>query len=146
MTEEETGQTEELADIIVKKFRDLFALESRVLEAREQTNQTSVISEVPTAEGQKVLTALELQLKTRVEEMEKIIDELKSTTPSFRTYVLPRVSEVVGTLKTSDTTEQEELTQLVTALTDGGNARSLEQLEAVIITRLRDNLKKSFGT
>ena len=155
MTEKEIGQTQELADIIVEKFRALVALESKVLEAREEGSQISAIhdseepsdpQENPTAEYQEMLTALESQLKEGVAEMEKIMDELKSATSSFRTYILPQMSEIVGTLKTSDAAAQEELTQLVAVLTDDGNTQSLEQLEAIIITRLRDNLEKTFGT
>ena len=155
MTEKETGQTKELADIIVEKFRALVALESKVLEAREEGSQISAIHDSkepsdpqknPTAEYQEMLTALESQLKEGVAEMEKIMDELKSATSSFKTYVLPQMSKIVGTLKTSDAAKQEELVQLVAALTDDGNTQSLEQLEAIIITRLRDNLEKTFGT
>ena len=154
MTEKEAGQTKELADVIVEKFRILIALESRILEAREQENQVSAIhdsetpanpQENPTAEYQEMLTQLESELKEGVAEMEKIIDELKSATPSFRIYVLPQMREIVETLKASDAAEQEELTQLIAALTDDGNTQSLEQLEAIIITRLRDNLEKTFG-
>ena len=155
MTEKETGQTKELADIIVEKFRTLVGLESQVLEAREEDNQVSAIhdseepsdlQENPTAAYQEMLTALESQLKEGVAEMEKIMDELKSATSSFRTYILPQMSEIVGTLKTSDAAELAELAQLVATLTDDGNTQSLEQLEAIIITRLRDNLEKTFGT
>ena len=155
MTERETEQTKELADIIVEKFRNLFALESRTLEARERARQIAANrdtaepsdpQENPTAESQKMLTQLESQLKERVAEIEKIIDEPKLATPSFRTYVLPQMSEIVGTLKACDAVEQEELAQLVAALTDDGNTQSLEQLEAIIITRLRANLERTFGT
>ena len=52
------------------------------------------------------------------------------------------MSEVVGTLRTYDAAEREELAQLVAALTDEENVQSLEQLEAIIITRLRNNLEK----
>ena len=154
MAEEETGQMKKLADVIVEKFRALIALESKVLEAREQGNRISDINdseepsnpqENPTAEYREMLIQLEIQLKEAVADMEKIMDALKSATPSFRTYVLPQMSEIVGTLKTSDVAEQAELAQLVAALTDDGNTQSLEQLEAIIITRLRDNLEKTFG-
>ena len=155
MIEKETGQTKELADIIVEKFRALVALESKVLEAREARTQISAIrdseepsnpQENPTVESHEMLTVLESELKDGIAEMEKIMDELKSSTSSFRTYVLPRVSEIVGTLITSDAAAQAELAQLVAALTDDGNVQSLEQLEAIVITRLRDNLEKTFGT
>ena len=152
MTKKENEQTKEFADIIVEKFRNLFALESRVLEARERARQIAANrdtaepsdpQDMPTPEDQKMLTALESQLKEGVAEMEKIMDELKSVTSSFKTYVLPQMSEIVGTLKTSDTAE---LAQLVATLMDDGNTQSLEQLKAIIITRLRDNLEKTFGT
>ena len=156
MTEtRETEQTKTLADVIVEKFRNLFALESRVLEAREQarqiaanrdTTEASDPQNTPTPDDQEMVMALETQLKEQIAEMETIIDELRSATPSFRTYVLPQMSEIVEPLKTSDAAEQEELTQLVAALTDKGNTQSLEQLEGIIITRLRDNLEKTFGT
>ena len=155
MIEKEADQATELADIIVEKFRILVALESKVLEAREAGNRISAIhdseepsdpQENPTAAYQEMLTQLESELKEGIAEMEEIIDELKSATPSFRTYVLPQMSEIVGTLKASDAAEQEELTQLVAVLTNDGNTQSLEQLEAIIITRLRDNLERTFGT
>ena len=155
MTAKETEQTKELADIIVEKLRSLFALESRVLEAREQVRQivanhdTAEISDpqdTPIPEPQEMLTALETQLKAQLEEMEAIIDALRSATPAFSAYVLPQMSEIVGTLKASDAAAQAELAQLVAALMDDGNTQSLEQLEAVIITRLRDNLEKTFRT
>lgn len=151
MTEKENEQTNELADVIVAKFRNLFALESRVLEAREQaatrdTPEPDDPQDTPTPEDQKMLTALETALKEQVEEMEEIIDALRSATPSFRTYVLPQMREIVETLKTSNPAEQAELSLLVAALMDDGNTQSLERLEAVIITRLRDNLEKTFGT
>lgn len=160
MTEKETKQTKEIADIIVEKFRTLVVLESRVLEAREAVSQQSVThdsteppgsQENPTIERQDMLTALESQLKTQVEEMVTIIeelqsiDELQSTIPYFRAYVLPQIGEVVGTLKARDVAECEELTQLVAALVDADNPQSLERLEAIIITRLRDNMEKTFG-
>ena len=155
MTERETGQTKELADIIIKKFRALIALENRVLETREEIRQIPTIcdntvladlQENLIVERQEMLSELELQLKENVEEMERIIDELKLETPHFRTYVLPQMSEIVGTLKICGAAEVEELTQLVDALMDEENTESLAQLEAVIITRLRDNLEKTFGT
>ena len=155
MTERETEQTNELADLIVEKFRKLFTLENRVLEAREQarhitanpyTAEASDPPDTPTPEDQKMLIALETALKEQVEEMEEIIDALRSATPSFSPYVLPQMSEIVETLKASDAAAQAELAQLVATLTDNGNTQSLEQLEAIIITRLRDNLEKTFGT
>ena len=154
MKEKETEQTKELADIIIEKFRDLVALESRILEAREGSGESSTIydnvelsdpQDNPIVEGQKTLEALELKLKEGIEEMEKIMSELKSETPSFRTYILPQMSEILGTLKACNAAEPEELTQLVTTLMDRENTQPLEQLEAIIITRLRDQLEKIFG-
>ena len=154
MSEKDAGQTKELANLIVEKFRVLVALESKVLAAREQGTQAAAIhdseepanpQENPTTTYQETLTQLESELKKGVAEMEKIIEELKSATPSFKTYVQPQLSEIVETLKASDAAEQAELAQLVAALTDDGNTQSLEQLEAIIITRLRDNLEKTFG-
>ena len=92
-----------------------------------------------------MLTALESQLKTHVEEMVRIINELQSATPYFSAYVLPQIGEVVETLKAGDVAESEEFTQLVAALVDADSPQSLERLEAIIITRLRDNLEKTFG-
>ena len=125
-----------------------------MLETTEQINQIADIhdseessdpEENPTTAYQETLTQLESELKEGIAEMEKIIDTLKSATPSFKTYILPQMSEIVETLKASDAAGQAELTQLVAALTDDGNTQSLEQLEAIIITRLRDNLEKTFG-
>ena len=142
MTERETQQIKELPDIIVEKLRNLFALENRILEAREQATQTAANRDPA---DQETLTALETQLREQIEEMEAIIDELRSATPSLRTYVLPQIREIIETLKASDAAEQEELAQLIDALTDDRDTQSLEQLEAIIITRLRDNLEKTFG-
>ena len=154
MAEKETKQTKELADIIVEKFRTLVALESKILETREAVSQQSVThnsteprgsQENPTLERRDMLTALESQLKTHVEEMVRIIDELQSATPYFSAYVLPQIGEVVETLKAGDVAEPEEFTQLVAALMDADTPQSLERLEVIIITRLRDNLEKTFG-
>ena len=154
MTEKETQQTKELADIIVEKFRTLVALESKVLEATEAVSQQPVphnnteppdSPENPAVERRDMLTALESQLKTHVEEMVRIINELQSATPYFSAYVLPQIGEAVETLKARDVAESEEFTQLVAALVDADSPQSLERLEAIIITRLRDNLEKTFG-
>lgn len=154
MTRKETVQTKQLADLIVEKFRVLVALENKILEEREGINQASTVQdntepsdpkEGPVAERQAMLTELESQLKESIEELEKIINQLKLEMPDFRTYVLPQISEIVGTLRAGDAAEQEELLQLVAALVDADSPESLERLEAIIITRLRDNLEKRFG-
>ena len=108
MTEKETQQTKELADIIVEKFRTLVALESKVLEATEAVSQQPVphnnteppdSPENPAVERRDMLTALESQLKTHVEEMVRIINELQSATPYFSAYVLPQIGELWKRLK-----------------------------------------------
>ena len=154
MIERETEQLKELADIIVEKFRTLFALENRISETRKQATQTAANRDTAeptdpqdptTPENQETLTTLETQLKEHIEEMEEIIDELKSATPSLRTYLLPQMHQIVEALKTNTPAEQVELIQLVAALTEAGNTQALEQLEAIIITRIRDNLEQTFG-
>ena len=139
MTEQELRAAKERADAIVEKVRDLVALEDKVLEARISARQRSGNGD--TTDG---LAALESQLKESVEELNGITDELKLATPCFRAYVLPQMSEIVGTLKACDTAERSELVELVTALTDE-NAESSEQLETAIITRLKDNLERTFS-
>lgn len=149
MTEKETGQTTELADIIVEKLRALVDLDSRVLEAKEAAVHNTadpVDPQVnPGTEHQEELTELESQLKGAVEEMDIIMEELQYAPSDFRAYVLPQISEIVGTLGACDAAEQEELLQLVDALVNVDSTQALEQLEAIIITRLRDNLEKTFG-
>ena len=149
MTEKETEQTMELADIIVEKFRALVDLESRVLEARESAVYNTAEPVDPQIDAiaarRETLTELESQLKNAVEEMDIIMEELQFAPPDFRVYILPQISEIVGTLRTCDAAEQEELIQLVDALVDADSPQSLEQLEAIIITRFRDNLEKTFG-
>ena len=155
MTDRTPEQPKPLADIIVEKFRNLFALENRVLEASAQAEQITTNRDAAepsdpqatlTPEKQETLTVLQAQLKQQVAEMEAIIDELSSANPALRTYVLPQMREIVRALKASGATAREELAQLVAGLTDDGNTQSLEQLEAIIIVRLRDNLEKTFGT
>ena len=148
MTEQEMRAAKERADMIVNKVRDLVALEDKVLEAREAVSQRSVNgNDTPpaNAERQNALSVLEGQLKESVEELDSIIDELKWVTPYFRAYVLPQMSELVGTLKAYDTAERRELSQLVTALTDEDNSQSPEKLEAAIVTRLKTNLERTFN-
>ena len=149
MTEKETEQTKELADIIVEKFRALVDLESRVLKARESAAHNTVEPVAPQGnsitERRGTLSKLESQLKKAVEEMDIIMEELQFAPPDFRTYILPQISEIVGSLRTCDTAEKEELIHLVDALVDVDSPESLERLEAIIITRLRGNLEKTFG-
>ena len=137
MTEQELREAQERADAIVAKVRALVDLEDKVLEARESANGNATIP-------QDGLTALESQLKESVEELDGITDELKFATPCFKAYVLPQMSELVGTLKACDTAERSELVQLVTTLTDE-NSEPSEELEEAIITRLKNNLERTFS-
>ena len=151
MTEQELREAKERADMIVNKMRDLVTLEDKVLKARESVRQLSVndtspdaLQEDSVAERQNGLSVLEAQLKESVEELDGITDELKWATPCFRAYVLPQMSEIVGTLKACDAADRSELTQLVTVLTDE-NSESSAELEEAIITRLKDNLERTFS-
>jgi hypothetical protein len=151
MTEQELREAKERADMIVNKMRDLVTLEDKVLKARESVRQLSVndtspanLQEDSVAERQNGLSVLEAQLKESVEELDGITDELKWATPCFRAYVLPQMSEIVGTLKACDAADRSELTQLVTVLTDE-NSESPAELEEAIITRLKDNLERTFS-
>lgn len=154
MTEKEIQEATERADRIVEKVRDLVVLEGKVVEARESVRQlsangdtapTSPLQENLIAERSDILKGLESQLKENVEALGDITDELKLATPCFRAYVLPQMSEIVGTLKTCDAAERSELAQLVTALT-GQNSLSPEELEEAIINRLKSNLERTFST
>lgn len=151
MNEQELREAKERADMIVNKMRDLVTLEDKVLKARESVRQLSVndtspanLQEDSVAERQNGLSVLEAQLKESVEELDGVTDELKWATPCFRAYVLPQMSEIVGTLKACDAADRSELTQLVTALTDE-NSESPAELEEAIITRLKDNLERTFS-
>ena len=145
MTEKELREAMERADRIVEKVRALVALEDKVLEARESVRQLSVNGDTPLAtDPQDVLAALESQLEENVKELDGIADELKLATPCFRAYVLPQMSEIVGTLNACDAADRSELAELVTALTDE-NAEPSEQLEEAIITRLKHNIERTFS-
>ena len=143
MTEKEIQEATKRADRIVEKIRSLVTLEGKVVEARESVRQLSVNGDT-TTERLDMLAELESQLKESVEELDGITDELKVATPCFRAYVLPQMSEIVGTLKACDAADRSELAQLVTALTDE-NSQSPEQLEEAIITRLKSNLERTFS-
>ncbi len=154
MTQSETQKTKELAEIIVEKIRNLFALQSRILEIRGQPPQTAAHhdaiepaepQEARPPEDEETLTTLETQLKERIKETEEFIDQLKSETPFLKTYILPQMHQIIETLKTNAPAEQAQLAKLVNTLIEEGDTQSREQLEAIIITRLRDNLKKTFG-
>ena len=138
MTEQELREATERADAIVAKVRTLVALEDKVLEARQSANGNATMP-------QDGLAALESQLKESVEELDGITDELRFATPCFRAYVLPQMSEIVGTLKACDAAERSELAQLVTTLTDE-NSEPSEELEETIINRLKDNLERTFSS
>ena len=144
MTEKEIQEATKRADGIVEKVRSLVTLEGKVVEARESVRQLSANGDTAPTERLDMLAELESQLKESVEELDGITDELKFATPCFRAYVLPQMSEIVGTLKACDTADRGELAQLVTALTDE-NSQSPEQLEEAIITRLKSNLERTFS-
>ena len=145
MTEKKIQEATKRADGIVEKVRSLVTLEGKVVEARESVRQLSANGDTAPTERLDMLAELESQLKESVEELDGITDELKFATPCFRAYVLPQMSEIVGTLKACDTADRGELAQLVTALTDE-NSQSPEQLEEAIITRLKSNLERTFNT
>ena len=150
MTEKELREATERADKIVEKVRYLVALEDKVLEARESVHQlsinggTSQPQAARVAEGQDALATLESQLEESVKELDGITDELKLATPCFRAYVLPQMTEIIGTLKACDAADRSELAELVTTLTDE-NAEPSEQLEEAIITRLKSNIERTFS-
>ena len=146
MTEQELREATERADRIIEKVRSLVALEDKVLEARESGRQRSVNGDTPpTTDPEDVLAALESQLAENVKELDGITDELKLATPCFRAYVLPQMSEIVGTLKACDAADRSELAELIAALTNE-NTETTEQLEEAIITRLKSNLERTFST
>lgn len=145
MTDQEIREAAERADRIVEKVRSLIALEDKVLEARESVRQLSVNGNTAsTTRLQEDLAGLESQLKESAAELDDITDELKFATPCFKAYVLPQMSEIVGTLKACDAADRSELAQLVTGLTED-NSESSEQLEEAIITRLKSNLERTFS-
>ena len=146
MTDKEMREAMERADRMVEKVRSLVALEDKVLAARESVRQLSDTNgnTASAARLQEDLVGLESQLKESVAELDSITNELQLATPCFRAYVLPQMSEIVGTLKACDAAERSELAELVTALTDE-NTETTEQLEAAIITRLKSNLERTFS-
>lgn len=143
MTDQEIREATERADRIIEKVRSLVALEDKVIEARESVRHAADNGGA-TAQHQDALTALESQLEESVKELDSITDELKLATPCFRAYVLPQMSEIVGTLKACDAADRSELAELVTVLTDE-NAEPAEQLEEAIITQLKSNIERTFS-
>ena len=128
MTEQEMRKAQERADLIVKKVKDLVALEDRVL-AAQTPEQTTLAS----------------QLRESAEELNGIADELKWATPCFRAYVLPQIGEILDKRETFNEAERLDLERIVNALTDEENTEASEQLTALLITSLRENLEKTFG-
>ena len=141
MTEREMLEAQKRADMIVGKVRDLVDLEGQVLEAREAAS-----GDATNPDGNGSLNDLEARLKTSVEELNGISDELKWATPCFRAYVLPQIGDIMGKQQSFDSEERRDLESVIAALTDEENAQSSEQLASEIITRLRDNLEKTFGS
>ena len=136
MTEREMLEAQKRADAIVGKVRDLVDLESQVLAAREAAKRDRNGS----------LNTLEASLKARVKELNEIADELKWATPCFRAYVLPQIGDIMGKQQSFHSEERQDLERVIAALADEENTESSEQLAAEIITRLRDNLEKTFGS
>ena len=136
MTEREMLEAQKRADAIVDKVRNLVALESQLLAAREAANDH--------AAHQNGLKDLETQLETRVEELSGIADELKWATPCFRAYVLPQIGDILENQKSFHSAERKDLESVIAALTDEENAEPSEELAGDIIARLRSNIEKSF--
>lgn len=146
MTDQEVREAMERADRLVAKFRSLVALEDEVLAARESVHQLSANGgNASSTRLQEDLAGLESQLKESVAELDGITEEIQLATPCFRAYVLPQMSEIVGTLKACDAAERSELAELITALTDE-NTETTKQLEEAIINRLKSNLERTFST
>ncbi|MYB94702.1 hypothetical protein F4054_07750 [Candidatus Poribacteria bacterium] len=145
MTDQEMREAMERADGIVAKVRALIALEDKVLGARASVRQLPVNStNASSARLQENLVGLEAQLKESVAELDTITEELHFATPCFRAYVLPQISELVGTLKACDAAERNELKALITTLTDE-NTETTQQLEEAILTQLKNNLERTFS-
>ena len=136
MTEREMLEAQKRADAIVDKVRNLVALESQLLEAREAATDRTA--------HQNGLKALETELETRVEELNGIADELKWATPCFRAYVLPQIGDILENQKSFHSAERKDLEGVIAALTAAENAEPSEELAADIIARLRSNIEKSF--
>ena len=145
MTDQEMREAMERADGIVEKVRALVALEDKVLAVRESVRQLAATNgdAGSAAHLQEDLTGLESQLKESVAELDGITEELHLAIPCFRAYVLPQMSEIMGTLKACDAADRSELAELITVLADE-NTETTEQLEEAIITRLKNNLERTF--
>lgn len=146
MTDQEMKEAMQRADRIVAKVRALVALEDKVLAARASVRQLATTNSDAAASAhlQEDLAELESQLKESVAELDSITEELQLATPCFRAYVLPQMSEIMGTLKACNAAERSELTELITALTDE-NIETTQQLEEAIITQIKNNLERTFG-
>ena len=132
MTDQEARAAKERADMIVDKVRDLVILEEQVIQARESATHPE-------------LTKLEAELKTRVDELDVITGELKWATPCFKAYVLPQMSESVGTLKACDNAGRSELAKLIESLNDENSDGKLEEIETAIINQLKENIDRTFS-
>ena len=128
MTEQEMRAAQERADLIVKKVKDLVALEDSTLTA-QPAEQATFVS----------------RLRERAEELNGIADELKWATPCFRAYVLPQIGEILDKRETFNEVERLDLERIVSTLTDEENAEASEQLTTLLITSLRENLERTFG-
>lgn len=101
MTDQEMKEAMQRADKIVAKVRALAALEDKVLAARTSVRQLATTNSdaASSTRLQEDLAGLESQLKESVAELDSITEELQLATPCFRAYVLPQMSEIMGTLK-----------------------------------------------
>ena len=119
----------------------MIALEGQVLEARDADSEGAA-----SCNGNASVADLEARLKTRVEELNEISDELKWATPCFRAYVLPQIGDIMGGHASFNSEERKDLESVIALLKAGENTELSEQLAAEIIARLRTNLEKSFGS
>ncbi len=141
MTGQEMLAAQKRADSIVDKLKTLLALESQLLEAgaaaRDAAHEQS---------GNGSLQDLKARLKTSVEELNRIADELEWAVPRFRAYVLPQIGAIMEGRASFDSQERQDLERVIAALTDAEGAEASEELASEIIARLRANLEKTFGS
>ena len=138
MTEREMLEAQKRADLIIDKVRDLVALESQVLEARAVNSARGANP----GDGNGFLGDLEARLKTSVEELNGISDELKWATPCFRAYVLPQIGDIMGGRESFDSEERKDLERVIAALTDEKGSESSEQLASEIMVSVERKLRK----
>ena len=129
MTEHEMLEAQKRAESTIDIVRDLIVLESQVMEAREAAREGAVPSE-----GNPSVADLEARLKTRVQELNEI-----------KTDVLPQIGDILSGRASFDSEARQDIEGFIAALIDEAGTDSAEQLAAIIIARLKDNLEKTFG-